>query len=516
MKFGICKGKTNSGRIQEKCIYEADLDQALDVAGIGYYNIKYCLILAFFIVTSTIEPFGYGFVLPAAKCDLQMNEGQRGIIASIPYIGILASSFPWGYLIDTWGRKRALVYSSLFAGIFSIISAFMPNLITFAVCKLLSSLCISCTAAAPYTYIAEILPPKYRDVAATVMNPIQIMGSALVPLLAWGILSLDFKLEFGIYVFRPWRLLCLAYGSFFIIAAILAYDAPESPKFLMSQNRIEESLNILKIIYSKNKKKALNDYPIKTLKREPNRQTDSYGFRSSLKRQSAPLLQPPYIKWIALNSFLLFGVYANLSGLYVWTPDFVNRIILFGGLNGASACDVIVQELPTNSINNVTCDDSINTNTSLISFTACCLCSIVALPVSISVKVISKKTLISFVLLTTGVCCVLINFVKNGVLLVIFMQSLVMTTLAIGPIGAYTTDIFPTHLRGMAMCLVMMVGRTGAIFGSNLVGSLINTGCVANFYIFGGLLLICAFFSFCLPNDKSKEHDKTSIEITKL
>ncbi|KPJ06946.1 Synaptic vesicle glycoprotein 2A [Papilio machaon] len=452
MKFGICKGKTNSGRIQEKCIYEADLDQALDVAGIGYYNIKYCLILAFFIVTSTIEPFGYGFVLPAAKCDLQMNEGQRGIIASIPYIGILASSFPWGYLIDTWGRKRALVYSSLFAGIFSIISAFMPNLITFAVCKLLSSLCISCTAAAPYTYIAEILPPKYRDVAATVMNPIQIMGSALVPLLAWGILSLDFKLEFGIYVFRPWRLLCLAYGSFFIIAAILAYDAPESPKFLMSQNRIEESLNILKIIYSKNKKKALDDYPIKTLKREPYRQTDSYGFRSSLKRQSTPLLQPPYIKWIALNSFLLFGVYAN----------------------------------------------------------------IVALPVSISVKVISKKTLISFVLLTTGVCCVLINFVNNGALLVIFMQSLVMTTLAIGPIGAYTTDIFPTHLRGMAMCLVMMVGRSGAIFGSNLVGSLINTGCVANFYIFGGLLLICAFFSFCLPNDKSKEHDKTSIEITKL
>lgn len=43
--------------------------------------------------------------------------------------------------------------------------------------------------------------------------------------------------------------------------------------------------------------------------------------------------------------------------------------------------------------------------------------------------------------------------------------------------------------RGMAMCLTMMVGRSGAIFGSNLVGSLINSACEANFYIFGGLLL---------------------------
>ncbi|XP_013181588.1 PREDICTED: synaptic vesicle glycoprotein 2A-like [Papilio xuthus] len=474
------------------------------------------MILALFLITSTIEPFGYGFILPAAKCDLQMSETQRGIIASIPYIGILASSFPWGYLIDTCGRKKSLVYSSLLAGIFSITSAFTPNLISFALCKLLSSLCMSCTAAAPYTYIAEILPPKYRDLAASIMNPMQIMGSALVPLLALGILSLDFKLDFGIYFFRPWRLLCLAFGSLFIIAATLAYDAPESPKFLMSQNRIEESLNTLKIIYSKNKKKSLDDYPIKTLKREPHRHTDSYGFRSSLKRQSTPLLQPPYIKWIALNSFLLFGVYANLSGLYIWTPDFVNRIILFGGLNESSACDVIVWEDTKNSIRNVTCDDSIDTNTSLISFIACCLCSIIALPVSISVKVISKKILISFILLTTGICCLLINFVKNGILLVIFMQSLMMTTLAIGPIGAYTTDIFPTHLRGMAMCLVMMVGRSGAIFGSNLVGSLINTACMANFYIFGGLLIVCAFTSFCLPNNKSKENDKTNIEITKL
>ncbi|XP_013136917.1 PREDICTED: synaptic vesicle glycoprotein 2C-like [Papilio polytes] len=445
-----------------------------------------------------------------------MTETQRGVVASIPYIGILASSFPWGYLIDTCGRKRSLVYSSLLAGIFSITSAFMPNLISFAVCKLLASLCLSCIAAAPYTYMAEILPPKYRDLAASVMNPLQILGSALVPLLAWGILSLDFRLDFGVYVFRPWRLLTLVYGSFFIVAATLAYDAPESPKFLMSQNKIEECINVLKIIYFKNKEKALDEYPIKTLKRESCRLTDSYDFCSSLKSQSTPLLQPPYIKWIALNSFLLFGIYANLSGLYVWTPDFVNRILLFGGLNGSSTCDVIVRDLPGNSIRNLTCDDSLNTNTSLISLTACCLCSIIALPVSISVKFISKKTLIFLVLFTTGISCVLINFVKNGVLLVILMQALVMTTLAIGPIGAYTTDLFPTHLRGMAMCLTMMVGRSGAIFGSNLVGSLINSACEANFYIFGGLLLICAFFSFCLPNDKSKRNNKTKMEITKL
>lgn len=56
------------------------------------------------------------------------------------FVGIVLMSFQWGYLVDTKGRKRVLILSSLGAGVFSTASAFMPELISFVICKLLTAL----------------------------------------------------------------------------------------------------------------------------------------------------------------------------------------------------------------------------------------------------------------------------------------------------------------------------------------------------------------------------------------
>lgn len=80
--------------------------------------------------------------------------------------------------------------------------------------------------------------------------------------LAWAILPLDFRIDFGLYYFRSWRLLTIAYGSFFIIAAILLSFGPESPKFLMSQGKHDEALKVLQTIYAGNKGKSPEDYPV--------------------------------------------------------------------------------------------------------------------------------------------------------------------------------------------------------------------------------------------------------------
>lgn len=82
---------------------------------------------------------------------------------------------------------------------------------------------------------------------------------------AWAILPLEFRVDFGAYEFRPWRLLTIAYGSIFIIAALLLLCGPESPKYLMSQGRVDETFDIMRTIYSKNKKKSPDEYPVSIL-----------------------------------------------------------------------------------------------------------------------------------------------------------------------------------------------------------------------------------------------------------
>ncbi|XP_026732604.1 synaptic vesicle glycoprotein 2C-like [Trichoplusia ni] len=484
--------------VDNKEQYAADLDQALAVAGLGWYNVKYCFCLALFLIAAIVEPVGYSFVLPAAMCDLDMTDGQRGFIASIPYIGIVITSFPWGYLVDTRGRKKVVIYSSLAAGLFGIASAFMPNLITFALCKFLTALCLACPAAVPYTFIGEILPGKYRDVVLSITNALQISGSALVPLLAWGILPLDFRIDFGLYDFRPWRLLTVVYACMFLISAGLLSFGPESPKYLVSEGKLDEALKVLQIMYAGNKKKAPEDFPIKRLDAV---QTDKQkkSFLTSLKVQSLPLLKPPYLKWFALNGFLLFGIFSVLNGLYMWVPDVLNRVMT-GDEGEKTACEVISDRFNQTQGEDVECNDTIDSITFVINSVANVSCALIAVAVSSTVKIIGKKRLLIGVYLIIGTFCILINFITQDMVFAVLLSTFPIMGLAIGPVNAYAVEIFPTNLRGMAVSLTMMLGRTGSIVGTNVAGLLLNAACEATFYTFGSLLILCGLLAFLLPS----------------
>lgn len=52
-------------------------------------------------------------------------------------------------------------------------------------------------------------------------------------------------------------------------------------------------------------------FQIKTLKIEETVQKEKLGLFTSLKVQSLPLFKPPYLKWMALNSSIFFGLLAT-------------------------------------------------------------------------------------------------------------------------------------------------------------------------------------------------------------
>nr|XP_034826720.1 synaptic vesicle glycoprotein 2B-like isoform X5 [Maniola hyperantus] len=506
---------TVSKTIDEIGNNEVDLEQALNVAGIGWYSIKYSLTLAMFLIAAIIEPVGYSFLLPAAKCDLQMTNSQRGFIGSVPYIGIVLTSFPWGYLVDTRGRKWMIIYSSVAAGVFGILAAFMPDLISFTFFKFLSSLCIACPAAVPYSFIGEILPARYRDITLSITNAMQISGAAMVPLLAWAILPLDFRVNFGLYEFRPWRLLAILYSSSFLISAAMLSFGPESPKYLVSQGRHDESLQVLTKIYSGNKQQPAENYPVRRLKLPTQDQKEKPPFLQSLVTQTVPLLKPPYVKWMALNGTLFFGLFATVNGLYMWLPDVLNRV-LSGNSGGLTACGVIAQRLNETAVKNAVCDDSIQPITYMINTTATISCALIALGVSSTIKLLGKKTLLILVYLIIGLCCIFINVVTQDVLFAILLSSLPLMALAIGPVNAFAVEMYPTNLRGMAISLSMMVGRIGSIVGTNVAGLLINAVCEVTFYFFGGMLLFCAALALLLPKSKRKPTEKKQYDVTHL
>ncbi|CAK1540684.1 unnamed protein product [Leptosia nina] len=508
--------KTISGDVDSKDNREVDVDVALDIAGLGWYNIRYSLCLALFLIAVIIEPVGYAYILPSARCDLQMTETQRGFIGSIPYIGIAITSFPWGYAVDTRGRKRMIVLSSLAAGFLGVLSAFMPDLISFTALKFLMSLCLACPAAVPYSFIGEILPGRYRDVTLSVTNAMQIFGSVLVPLLGWAILPQNFSIDFGLYNFKPWRLLTIVYALPFIIGALLMSLGPESPKYLMSCGRHDESLEVLRTMYAGNKRKSPDDFPVKRLKMITNNDEDKPTFFKSLVIQSAPLLKPPFIKWMVLIGFLLFGIFVNLNGLYIWLPDVLNTVLTGGG-QSQTACEVLAQKRNQTVVGGV-CVDTIDPMTFIINASSSLACAVIAVGVSSTVKIIGKKNLLIAVFILLGSVCLGINFATQKILFAVLVSSFPILGLSIGPVNAFAVEIFPTKLRGMAVSLAMMVGRFGSVVGMNVAGTLINSACEVTFYSYGGLLYLCALLTLLLPRQKapSVEEKESDYVSTKL
>lgn len=78
--------------------------------------------------------------------------------------------------------------------------------------------------------------------------------------MALWILSYDWRFElYDGYEFRPWRLLLITYTIPGIIGGLCLLRFPESPKFLLSVNRDEEALQIVRWIYRTNKGEKNHD-----------------------------------------------------------------------------------------------------------------------------------------------------------------------------------------------------------------------------------------------------------------
>lgn len=64
------------------------------------------------------------FVLPLAKCELNISNAEQGAINAVAFVGVVLTSHFWGFMADTWGRRKVLLLSLGSGFVFSAISSF--------------------------------------------------------------------------------------------------------------------------------------------------------------------------------------------------------------------------------------------------------------------------------------------------------------------------------------------------------------------------------------------------------
>lgn len=444
--------------------------------------------------------------LPAATCDLQLNDYNKGIIIGAAYAGMIASAFLWGFLSDKYGRKWLLRIGYFLDSILNLCSSFSKTFTALLIFKFLGGMVVSGPFSIFMAYISEMFVGKYRDRVIMNYGLFLSMGAIIQPILAWLLIPLEFHWTFfgGFLEINSWRMFMIVSTSPAILSGILSCFCVESPKFLMSKGRNEEALEVLRTMYSMNTGKPKDTFPVISLKDEQIRQPDLHDEDSHkwshilyrTFRQLTELFRPPYVKKALLMFSIQFGALMSMNNIRLWMPTLFHRIHNGAkNLSDVTICEVLELKSTniTTSVSPEPCDTFTVDSIVYIQMIWVSIASnLVFILGSYSAGKIEKKYFLLFTYMVGSISSFIFVWVDSSyVLLMAAIYLSVMLASTIGLLGI-TVELFPTHLRAMAVSLTMMFGRLGVLIGSVTMPMFMSLNCWAPFTVVGTVILCCS------------------------
>ncbi|XP_041968005.1 synaptic vesicle 2-related protein-like isoform X2 [Aricia agestis] len=459
-----------------------------------------------------MDLFGFSLVVVAA-CDLHVTTSQKGILTSLPFIGILIVSYPWGYISDTKGRKSSLIVSVLAGFALSSLASLSPNWIVLGLIKFLS-VCFSCSAnSATYTLVGESCIQSVRSKYMLLMTCLIILSPAAASVVAYPTLLLNFEYympALGI-TFKAWRLLLIVLSIPSLLGGIAICFCHESPKFLANVGKNEEALEVLKSIYATNNGCSKEELGVTSLVLEDATVHKKMSIMRTMYEQSAPMFRKPLLWKTVQLYFIVSVIYVTNNTFLIWLPQILNLVRLELEREPTSEGNVCTLIAYTNSPVNATagnvtvaeiCKGTVEDNVIITLVISQCTYSFLNFVLSYLMR--WRRIVLLIILCLSSLSGLLLGLVPNPVTSVVLFVVFTCTCLAMGIMASYFVELYPTSCRGMVACLSIMVGRTSTFVGINVAGNLIFTHCQATLSVWALLVLGSAVAAWFLPTDRPK------------
>ncbi|XP_053681031.1 synaptic vesicle glycoprotein 2B-like [Anopheles nili] len=464
------------------------------------------------MMASINEAMGMSIILPASQCDLDLDAGQKGIVGGAVFLGTMFSSYFWGYLADTRGRQIILKWALFATSFFAAISCLASGFTSLLVLRFLTGVCVAAPASTVYAYLGEFTTPSRRSQMLSFASVWGGVGIVYVSLVGWWILSYDWAIAItDSFEFKPWRLLFIINTLPAFLNGIAFCFCPESPKFLVSQGRNEEALEVLKKVYQINKGASnAEGYEVTTLRldpedalaREQNGGDHSVGLFKSMLQQTAPIVKLPYLVYFIICCVHNIGAFAIYGGLGLWFPDIMNQVFSQDSSDeGQKVCAILQRNETVPIIAEVElCDDEVKFETFLYTMILGIFGCVYALITSAVLGKFNQKVMMIFNCTVAGLCGIALQFIANSyAVALLFCLEIVFAGYCVLLVNANVVDIFPTNVRAMAVALTNMIGRLSCFVASAVIGLLMLQNCPVTFYMLSGLLFLCVGLTFLLP-----------------
>ncbi|MFY0801016.1 sugar porter family MFS transporter [Peribacillus frigoritolerans] len=400
---------------------------------------------------------------------LNLNSLTQGLVASSLLLGAALGAFLGGRLSDYAGRRKNILFLSVLFFFSTVGCTFAPSVTVMIACRFLLGIAVGGASVTVPTYLAEMSPAERRGRIVT-QNELMIVSGQLLAFIFNAILGTTMGDSSHV-----WRYM-LAIAS---LPAILLFFGmirlPESPRWLVSKNKSEEALKVLKRI----RKMDEAESEFQGIKA-------TFDEENHVKKATYKDLTVPWIRRIV---FLGIGIaiVQQITG--------VNSIMYYG--------------------TQILKDAGFETKAALIGNIANGIISVLAtfLGIWLLGKIGRRPMLLTGLIGTTTTLLligVLSSLLEGTAALPYIILSLTVTFLAFqqGAISPVTwlmlSEIFPLQVRGLGMGVtVFFLWVVNFLIGLTFPVLLDKVGLSTTFYIFFAFgIMAITFVKKCLPETR--------------
>ena len=400
-----------------------------------------------------------------------LTDTTLGIVVSSLIIGCLIGAASTGYFIEKYGRKKILLFSSITFAVSALACAFAQDPLLLIVFRLIGGIGVGIVSVLGPLYISEISPPEKRG------KLVSLHQFAIVT----GILLAYIFNYFFIDIANGWRYMLAVPFVFSIIFMILILSSlPESPRWLITKDKKSEAFKILKKVHGL----SLAKEELKEIENSLSSKTKKISFKDIVKGNIG--------KIVLIGSILaIFQQIVGINGILNYAPIIFEK---------------------TGVVGNVPLLQSIFIG--LTNF----LATIIALYFIDSKG--RRPLLISGAIgMTITLAYISYGFAFNihniGILIGI-LAYIAFFAASFAPIlGVLTSEMFPNHLRGLAMSITSTVNWVFTFIVVQFSPYILNQFGGATLF---GIFAICSFLSLIfvkiwIPETKGKTLEEIESEL---
>ncbi|QTF07814.1 sugar porter family MFS transporter [Brenneria izadpanahii] len=179
---------------------------------------------------------------PSLKESMGLTPTTEGLVMSVLLIGAAIGSVCGGRLADYFGRRKYLLYLSFIFLFGAMMSALSPEIVTLLLARFLLGYAVGGASVTAPAFISEIAPTERRG-KLTGLNEVAIVIGQLAAFAINAIIGYVWG-----HLPDVWRYMLVVQAIPALGLLIGMWRSPESPRWLISKNRREEALDILKQI----------------------------------------------------------------------------------------------------------------------------------------------------------------------------------------------------------------------------------------------------------------------------